>query len=389
MELREHWLLPDTVDYLSHGSFGAAPIPVLEEQVRWRALLETNPADFLGRRLEGYLESARDELAHFVGSRPENLVFVPNATTGVNAVLRSLQLEAGDELLTTDHEYNACRNALEFVASRAGARIVVVPIPFPIDSSDTVTDLVLGAITERTRVVLVDHVTSATALILPIDRIIAGAESRGVPVLVDGAHGPGMLPLDLESLGASYYTGNCHKWICSPKGAALLYARPDRQADLTPVSISHGWNDPRLGRPRFHKLFDWTGTDDPSAVLSVPEAIRFMGSLLPGGWPALMDHNHRLVLEARDLICEALGIDAPAPDDMIGSMAALPLPDGEGLAPQSVIDAMSERLRLAGFEVPAFIWPGWPKRILRISAQAYNTIAQFERLAAALKKELS
>ncbi|MDH3518478.1 MAG: aminotransferase class V-fold PLP-dependent enzyme, partial [Acidimicrobiia bacterium] len=284
---------------------------------------------------------------------------------------------------------NACRNALEFVASRAGARIVVVPIPFPIDSSDTVTDLVLGAITERTRVVLVDHVTSATALILPIDRIIAGAESRGVPVLVDGAHGPGMLPLDLESLGASYYTGNCHKWICSPKGAALLYARPDRQADLTPVSISHGWNDPRLGRPRFHKLFDWTGTEDPSAVLSVPEAIRFMGSLLPGGWPALMDHNHRLVLEARDLICEALGIDAPAPDDMIGSMAALPLPDGEGLAPQSVIDAMSERLRLAGFEVPAFIWPGWPKRILRISAQAYNTIAQFERLAAALKKELS
>ncbi len=389
MDARKHWLLPENVDYLTHGSFGAAPIPVLEEQVRWRALIETNPSDFFGRRLEEYISSARDELAHFVGSHPENLVFVPNATTGVNAVLRSLELKEGDELLTTDHEYNACRNALEFVASRWGARIVVVPIPFPIDAADTVADLVLGAITPRTRLFLIDHVSSSTALVMPVERIVAEAEAKGVRVLIDGAHGPGMLDLDLEALGASYYTGNCHKWICSPKGAALLHARPDRQDELAPLSISHGWNDPRLGRPRFHKLFDWTGTEDPSAILSVPEAIRFMGSLLPGGWPELRRSNHDLVLAGRDVICETLGIEPPAPDDMLGSMAAIPLPDGKGLQPQSVVDAATERLNMAGFEVPVFIWPAWPRRMLRISAQAYNDIDQYQRLAVALAKEIS
>ncbi len=389
MDLLYNWRLSKSIDFLNHGSFGATPIPVLEEQKRWLSLIEINPSDFFGRRLEGHLEVARNSLAGFVGSDPDNLVFVPNATTGVNAVLRSAHLEPGDELLTTDHEYAACRNALEFVAGRSGARIVVVPIPFPIVGPETVADRVLGALTSRTRLVLIDHITSSTALILPVERIVREAEAAGVPVLVDGAHGPGMIPLELDALGASYYTGNCHKWLCAPKGAALLHARPDRQDALAPVAISHGWSDPRLGRPRFHKLFDWTGTDDPSAVLSVPEAIRFMGSVIPGGWQAVMTHNHDLAVRARAVLCRSLGIEPPSPDHMLGSMASIPLPPGSGTAPQSVVDAATERLGLAGFEVPVFVWPAWPSRMLRISAQVYNRIEQYERLAPVLASELS
>ena len=223
------WPLERGLAFLNHGSFGACPTEVLRHQSALRAEMEAEPVRFLSRELDDRLDAARTALAAFVGAAPEDLAFVTNATSGVNAVLRSLPLGPDDELLTTDHAYKACWNTLEFVAERARARVVVAPIPFPLSSPDEVVGAVLSRVTARTRLALLDHVTSPTALILPIERLIAELGRRGIDVLVDGAHAPGMLPLDLGALGAAYYSGNCHKWLCAPKGSAFLWVRRDRR----------------------------------------------------------------------------------------------------------------------------------------------------------------
>jgi isopenicillin-N epimerase len=328
-------------------------------------------------------------LAQFIGAAADDLVFVPNATTGVNTVLRSLEFRRGDELLTTDHAYNACRCALDFTAARAGARVVVAEIPFPLASAQQVVDAVLARVTRRTRLALLDHVTSSTGLVLPLEQIVSKLSARGVETLVDGAHAPGMIPLNLEKLGAAYYTGNCHKWLCAPKGAALLYVRRDRQKTIRPLAISHGANSLR-DHSRFLLEFSWTGTGDFSAWLSVPESLRLIGDLLPGGWPAVMQRNHALALAARNLLGDALNISPPCPDDMIGTLAAVPLPD---MTPADIagisngLDPLRGKLLCEhGIEVPVFPWPAPPKRWLRVSAQLYNSLPQYEKLAAALKK---
>jgi isopenicillin-N epimerase len=382
-----HWALDPAVTFLNHGSFGACPSAVLEAQQRLRRQLEAEPVRFLSRELDDRLDTARAGLAAFVGADADDLAFVPNATTGVNAVVRSLPFAQGDELLATDHTYNACRNALEFVAGRAGARVVIATIPFPLDSPERVVEAVMDRVTPRTRLALIDHVTSPTGLVLPLARLIAELAARGVDTVVDGAHAPGMLPLELRTLGAAYYSGNCHKWLCAPKGAAFLYVRRDRQADVRPLTISHGANARRPDRSRFRLEFDWTGTGDPTAYLVVPEAIRFMGSLVPGGWPALMRRNRELALGARQALIKRLGIEPPSPEEMIGSLASIPLPDGAPAAdvawrrPDPIQAALFER---HGIEVPVMSWPAPPKRLLRISAQLYNEPAHYLRLAEAL-----
>lgn len=387
-----HWTLDPTVTFLNHGSFGACPEAVLAEQSRLRAELERQPVRFLSREYEGRLDAARASLAAFVGADAEDLVFVNNATTGVNAVLRSLRFAPGDELLTTDHEYNASRNALEFVARRDGATVVVAEAPFPLASPDEFVDAVLARVTARTRLALLDHVTSQTGLLLPIERLAAEMAARGVELLVDGAHGPGMVPLDLRSLGAPYYTGNCHKWLCAPKGAAFLWVRRDRQARIRPCVTSHGANSPRTDRSRFQLEFAWTGTDDPTPFLCVPAAIACLGSLLPSGWSGLMARNRALALEARRALCGALGVAPPAPDAMLGSLAAVPLLDGPAGAPSTPLagDPLERRLEEGhGIVCPIYPWPAHPRRLLRVAAQAYNTLDQYERLAAVLPRELA
>jgi isopenicillin-N epimerase len=384
--MREHWLLEPHITYLNHGSFGATPKVVLAKQNELRAQLEREPVRFMVRELEPLLDEARAMLGAFMGADPASLAFVPNATTGVNAVLRSLDLDKHDELLVTSHEYNASRNALEYVAGLAGAKLVPVEIPFPIASSDEIIERVLAGVTDRTRLLLIDHVTSQTALIFPIERIIAELRRRGIDTLVDGAHAPGMFPLNLDTLGAAYYTANLHKWVCAPKGAAFLYVAPNRGLGIHPVVISHGYNSTRTDRSRFHLEFDWPGTLDPTAWLCVPEALRFMGSIVEGGWPEVMRRNHELALRARDLLCTRLGIQNPAPDDMLGSMAAMPLPDGEAYVTTSLYgDPLQDALLFDhGIEVPIVPWPRAGNRVLRVSAQLYNAIEDYEKLADAL-----
>jgi isopenicillin-N epimerase len=383
------WALDPRTVYLNHGAFGACPRAVLEFQRTIRDRLERGPVQFFVRDLEPLLDEARAALADFLGADPAGLVFVPNATAGVNTVLRSLQFKRGDELLVTDHEYNACRNALNFIAERSGARVVMAKVPFPLKSKQEVVEAVLSRVTSRTRLALLDHVTSQTGLVLPIAALVGKLAQHGVETLVDGSHAPGMVPLNLRQLGAAYYTGNCHKWLCAPKGAGFLWTRRDRRESIRPLAISHGANSPRTDRSRYLIEFGWTGTNDPSAWLSVPEALRFVGSLLPGGWPAIRKRNRALALAARTLLCDALQIDPPCPDEMIGALAAVPLSDGTDAKPPKsplYLDPLQERL-LADhrIEVPIIPWPAPPKRLLRISAQLYNSMPQYERLVAALK----
>ncbi|MEH2122648.1 aminotransferase class V-fold PLP-dependent enzyme [Nostoc sp.] len=377
------WSLDPTVTFLNHGSFGACPKQVLAVQQRLRSQLEQEPLRFFGREWEPLLDDARSKLAAFVGSDVQDLVFVPNATTGVNSVLRSLTFSPEDEILTTNHEYNACRNALDFVASRTGARVVVAKIPFPIDSPQQVVAAVIERVTPKTRLALLDHVTSQTGLIFPIQELVKELRQRGVDTLVDGAHAPGMIPLNLEEIGATYYTGNCHKWLCAPKGAAFLYVQRDKQSEIRPLTISHGTNSPRTGKTRFQLEFDWTGTNDPTAYMCVPEAITFMCSLLPGGWRELMQQNHQLVLQGRRLLCEALEVQPPCPEEMIGSMAVVPLPTMlENRDFMSIHDELFDKF---GIQVAVMPWEEKPRLLVRISAQIYNTPEQYEYLGKVLK----
>lgn len=378
--MKEHWLLDPAVTFLNHGSFGATPRAVLAVQAALREELEREPVRFMAREIEQRIDAARAVLAEFVGAAPDDIAFVPNATAGVNAVLRSLDLDEHDELLVTSHEYNASRNALDFVAGLNTAKVVAVDIPFPIDSPDTVVERVLEKVTARTRLLLIDHVTSQTALVFPIERIVAELRQRGIDTLVDGAHAPGMLPLDLRAMNVAFYTGNLHKWVCAPKGAGFLYVHPNRRYEIRPAIISHGANAQRRDRSRFHLEFDWTGTFDPTPWLSVPAAIDFMASLVPGGWPEVMRRNHDLALRARDIVCDRLGIAPPAPDAMLGSMAAIPLSDG----PASDGDrAPLQNLLFERYTIETVIapWPTGKSRMLRLAAQLYNTIDEFERLA--------
>lgn len=383
--VRSFWGLDPEITFLNHGSFGACPRVVLGAQASLLRRMEAEPVRFFLREYEPLLDVARHALASFLGARDEDLVFVPNATAGVNTVLRSLEFAPGDELLTTDHAYNACRNALDFVAARFGAKVVVAPIPFPVLAEAYVENAVLALANDRTKLCLLDHITSPTGLIFPVESIVNSLALRGIDTLVDGAHAPGMVPLALDELGAAYYTGNCHKWMFAPKGAAFLHVRRDKQDGIHPLSISHGKNSTRTDRSRFLLEFDWTGTMDASPVLVLPEAIRFLESLLPGGASALAAFNRSMVLAARSYLCGELRTIAPAPASMIGALAALFLPDGSMERTALGLDPLQDKLFFEHhIEVPIIPFPRPPRRLVRISAQIYNDERDYRRLAAAL-----
>jgi isopenicillin-N epimerase len=398
--LARHWRLDPSVTFLNHGSYGACPVEVLDAQQAWRDRLERQPVKFLSRELDGHLAEVRRAVAGFVGADPDDIGLITNATGGVNAVVRSLRFGHGDEILTTDHEYNAILNVARHVAARDGARVVVAQLPFPAISDDDVVERVVAATTDRTRLAIISHVTSPTALVLPIAAIIRALAERGIDTLVDGAHAPGMVRLDLDGLGAAYYAANLHKWVCAPKGAAFLHVRRDRQAAVRPPTISHGANAPESRGPRFRNEFDWQGTLDPTAWLAVPTAIEVVGGLVDGGWPAVMARNRALTLEAGAAVAAVLDAE-PSPESMIGSMVALALPadgplGGPGSADQSspleadplqaaIYERYAIEVPIGPWPVPAAEPPAPPRRLIRISSALHNDRADVDRLVDALR----
>jgi isopenicillin-N epimerase len=385
------WDFEPGLTFLTHGTFGACPRPIVERRAELVRELEANPIRFFTRDYEERFDAARNEVAAFLNADPEGTVIVPNATTGVATVLESLRLRPGDELLTNDHEYNATLNALGAVAERAKARVVRVSIPLPIRHPEEVVEAHLAAVTPHTRLALISHVTSPSALVFPIETLVRELARLGVDTLVDAAHAPGMVPLDLEALGAAYWTGNGHKWLCGPKSAGVLVVRDDRRAGVLPLVTGHGRNDGRIDRPVLWREFDWPGTADPTAFLALPDAIRLIGSLQPGGWPAHMAANHQLAVASRRMLNERLGLEPIAPESMVGAMASIRLPEvhDEDDA-NAIVHSLAEDERI---EVPIVVFPvrgarppGAPPthNLLRISAQRYNEPADYERLADAL-----
>lgn len=368
---RDEWLLDPDVAFLNHGSFGATPRAVLAEQERWRALMERRPTHFMSEELPPAVRAAAGRLAGFVGARPHDLVFVENATAGCNTVLRSLLFAPGDEILLTDHGYPAVRKAAEYVAGRAGARVIEATVPFPIDNSKQVVAAVSSRLNSRTRLAVFDHITSSTAVIFPVRELTALCRAAGVPVLIDGAHAPGMLSLDVPSIGADWYTGNCHKWLAAPKGSGFLWAAPERQADIHPLVISHGYGQ------GFIAEFDWIGTRDPSAWLSVPVALDFHERL---GGAKLRERNASLAREQASLLARAWNTERGAPDALTGSMAAIRLPLREAATAERALELRRKLFDDHRIEAPVNAFAGalWA----RISAHAYNRPADYARLAA-------
>jgi isopenicillin-N epimerase len=390
------WRLDPSITFLNHGSFGACPEPVTIARQQIIEDLEANPMVGLERAFEVRLDAARAEVATFIGADPEGTVVVPNATTGVSTVLRSLRFRPGDELLTTDHEYNACLNALHAAADEAKARVVRVSIPLPIRDPREVTEALLAAVTPRTRLAMVSHVTSPSGLVFPIEDIVRELDRLGVDTLVDAAHSPGMVPVDVTALGAAYWTANNHKWLCGPKVSGVLVVREDRRHLIRPLVTSHGANDSRTDRPRLWRLFDWQGTQDPSPFLTVPFAIRLLETLHPDGWPGLMAENRAAAIRTRQALLDALGGEPIAPESMLGSMASVVLPSGL-LATDEDARALRDSLAIDDrIEVPISPFPVPAARadrstppstfFARISRQRYVEDSDIDRLIEAFAR---
>lgn len=371
--LRRLFLLRDDVHFLNHGSFGACPRPVFAAYQELQRELESEPVDFLSleRTLPARMAAARQALAGYLGAARDEIVLVPNATTGLNIVARSLALAAGDEVLTTEHEYGAVDRMWRFLCARRGARLVRRPLPAPCADPAAVADAVWSGVTDRTRVLSVSHITSPTALVLPVADLVGRARARGIVTVIDGAHAPGQVALDLHALGADFYLGNCHKWLLAPKGAAFLYARAECQDLVAPLVVSWGWQADRPGPSRFVDEQEWTGTRDPSAWLALPATLAF---LREHRWSEVAARCRAEVPALRDELLAWAGTAAPcAARPWLAQMAAVPLPDGTDPA---VLGRFLRRERAV--EVPVFAFGGRPW--LRFSWQGYNTPADFAAL---------
>lgn len=382
--LAQQFLLDPAVVFLNHGSFGACPRPVFEDYQRWQLQLERQPVEFLDARrgLATNLAVVREALAAEFGTAPDNIAAVSNATSGLNIVIQSIPLQPGDEILTTDHEYNALEKTWAYVTRKTGAKIVVVDVPLPLTSAQAFHDAIVAGMTERTRVLFLSHITSATALLFPIEGPIAEARRRGILSIIDGAHAPGHIPLDLDALGADFYSGNCHKWLMSPKGAAFLHVRPEHQAMLDPLVISHGWTadnkQPGMRGPFGNSAFvdevEMQGTRDPAPWLAVPAAIAFRRE---HDWWQVGAECQRLAQETAARLRALTGLPAlSTPEFSAPQMVAMPIP------PCDPAEVKAALLATYGIEIPVFAWQ--QHYIVRLSCQGYNTRAQMDVLIGAL-----
>jgi len=377
--MRELFLLDPNIIYLNHGSFGACPRPVFDEYQRWQRELERQPVEFLGRRFTDRMQTARSDLADFIGADADEVTYVPNATIGLNTVARSIRLQSGDEVLTTDHEYGALDRTWRFLCEKHGARYIRQPISVPIRSAEEVIEAVWRGVTARTRVLFISHITSPTAITFPIKPLIDRARAHGIITIVDGAHAIGQIDLNLHALGADFYSSNCHKWLMAPKGSAFLYARRDVQPLVEPLVVSWGWQAERPSPSRFIDEQDWQGTRDIAAYLSVPAAIQFWRD---HGWSIVQQQCHELVRQARAQVTALTGLPALTPDDTawFSQMSNLPLPACD-------LDALKVRLYDEDrIEIPIIRWND--RYGVRISIQGYNTLNDVEALVNALRRLL-
>ena len=389
-DLAEYWTLDPNTVFLNHGSFGATPTVIMDEQRRIRSLMEEDPVRFFEREYLGLWDDARRALSEFMNADVEGMAFVSNATQGINTVLRSLRLQPGDEIIVPDHSYQACWNAVDFVTERSGAKTVVVEVPFRVEGPQEVFDIIMDAVTDRTVLALIDTVTSPTGMRMPFEELTMQLQSRGVDVLLDAAHGPGIVPLDLSVLAPAYCTGNCHKWLCSPKGSAFLHIREDRKHLIRPLNISHGASFEGDAQEKFEFEFSWPGTQDPSAWMCIPKAIEYLGDLVEGGWPEIMRRNHALAIEGRGILCEALGTSPPFPDSMVSALASVEITTEGEVGPMSPEGDPFHNLLLDeyGIQVPVMPWRHHGVRYIRISAQLYNHEDEYRYLAEALGRSL-
>lgn len=370
--LAAQYLLDPQVIYLNHGSFGAVPRPVFQAYQHWQRELEANPVDFLGRRAPGLLADARQALGAFIKATGDDLAFVPNVTYAMNIVVRALPLEEGDEILSTDHEYGAIDRAWRFKCEKSGARLVRRPVSLPVVDRQQAAEQIWGGVNERTRVISLSHITSPTALILPVEEICTRASEAGILTVIDGAHAPGQIDLDMQEIGADFYCGNCHKWLSSARGAGFLYARPGRQHLLEPLVVSHGWRSESPGPSPFLDNFSWSGTIDPAAYLSVPAAIDFWEE---NDWPEVRSACHRLLAECEERILALSGLPPISPETMWAQMRLVLLPGsaesyGPHLEENRIVVPVGQQRGHTG---------------IRISVQAYNCPADLDRLVQVLR----
>ncbi|MEQ8676507.1 MAG: aminotransferase class V-fold PLP-dependent enzyme [Aggregatilineales bacterium] len=377
--LHDLFLLDPRVIFLNHGSFGACPKSVFETYQRWQVEMERQPVEFLGRRYDALLDEVRNELGTYLNASADDLILLPNSTHGTNLVARSLKLQPGDEILATDHEYGAVDYTWEYVCEQTGAKYIRHPIDLPLGKTYDIVNSLWSAVTPRTKVIAISHITSPTALILPIKEICDRARRAGIMTIIDGAHAPGQIPLDLGLIDADFYTGNLHKWLCAPKGAAFLFARKQYQDLLDPLVISWGWRSRNNSETTtFVTRNQWQGTRDIAAFLSIPAAIEFQQQ---HNWDIERERCHYLAMRTRDRICELTGIPPIAPDSFFSQMFAVKLP---------ACDVMALKERLYNeykIELPGIIWNGMP--FLRISVQGYNTENDMDKLIEALQVELA
>ena len=378
--LKSQYLLDPSVIFLNHGSFGATPKPVFDVYQAWQLELEHQPVEFLGRRLTGLLSDARQKLAIFLGTSRDNVVYIPNATTGINIVARSLQLEAGDEVLTTDHEYGAMDRTWRFLASKQGFTYINQAIPLPVTTREEFIDMFWKGVTPQTKVIFLSHITSPTALIFPIKEIIDKARANGIITIIDGAHAPGQLDLDLDNLGVDFYTGNLHKWLSAPKGSAFLYARPNMQHLIEPLIVSWGWQSELPGASQFIDYLEWPGTQDYSAYLAVPRAIEFQSE---NNWKSVRQACHNLLAPFRQDYISWSGLSpiSPIGQDWHLQLEAFPLPKETDIV--TIKETLYQQYRI---EVPLIAWGNY--RFIRVSIQAYNSADDLTALLTALKELL-